>query len=176
LAVDAKKPRFLSDLKLLAERGLTLDSANPDLRLIRAIHGVAEQLPELRIVIDHLPTAAVPAEAEARKEYWSLLRSLAQDKNVYIKLSEVLAARIEEHGGPEFAQERLDALWNIFGEDHVLYASDWPNSDHHATYEETITIVRDYVQPKGRDAQEKFFWRNSVAAYRWRRRAADQPQ
>ena len=28
-------------------------------------------------------------------------------------------------------------LYGIFsGEDHVLYASDWPNSDHHATYEE----------------------------------------
>jgi L-fuconolactonase len=176
LGVDAKKPGFLSDLKLLAERGLTLDSANPNLSLIRAIHGVAHQLPELRIVIDHLPTAAVPTEAEERKEYWSLLHSLAQNKNVYVKLSEVLAARIEEHGGTAFARERLDALWGVFGEDHVLYASDWPNSDHHATYEETISALRNYVQPKGHEVEEKFFWRNSVAAYRWRRRASDQPQ
>jgi len=130
----------------------------------------------LRIVIDHLPTAKVPSEAAARDEYWSLLRQLAQNKNVFVKLSEVIAARIEETGGPTFAQERLDALWNIFGEDHVLYASDWPNSDHHATYQETISIVRSYVEAKGRIASEKFFWKNSVAAYRWHRRQADQPQ
>ena len=60
LAVDAKKPGFLPGLKMLAEQGLVLDSANPDPALIRAIAGVADHLPELRIVIDHLPSARVP--------------------------------------------------------------------------------------------------------------------
>jgi L-fucono-1,5-lactonase len=175
LAIDAQKPAFLPGLKMLAERGLVLDSANPNASLIRAIAGVADHLPELRIVIDHLPTARIPAETAARDEYWSLLRHLAQNKNVFVKLSEVAAARIEETGGPNFYRERLDALWDIFGEDHVLYASDWPNSDHHATYQETISIVRNYVEPKGHRAAEKFFWKNSVAAYRWHRRQADQP-
>ncbi len=175
LAIDAQKPEFLPGLKMLAERGLVLDSANPNPGLIRAIAGVADHLPELRIVIDHLPTARIPAETAARDEYWSLLRHLAQNKNIFVKLSEVAAARIEETGGPDFYRERLDALWDIFGEDHVLYASDWPNSDHHATYEETISIVRNYVEPKGRKASEKFFWKNSVTAYRWHRRQADQP-
>jgi L-fuconolactonase len=176
LAVDAKKPGFLPGLKMLAGTGMTLDSANANLNLIRAIANVADAIPELRIVVDHLPTAAIPSEPEGRKEYLSLLRSLAQNPNIFVKLSEVLAARIDEHGGPDFAKERLDGLWDIFGEDHVLYASDWPNSDHHATYEETFTVLRNYLSTKSHAAQEKFFWKNSVAAYRWRRRAADQPQ
>src|ERR1700735_1521408 len=66
LAVDAKKPGFLPGLKMLAAQGLVLDSANPDPALIRAIAGVADHLPELRIVIDHLPTARIPAETAAR--------------------------------------------------------------------------------------------------------------
>jgi L-fuconolactonase len=136
---------------------------------------VSDHLPELRIVIDHLPSARVPTEAAARDEYWSLLRHLAQNKNVFVKLSEVIAARTEQSGGPTFAQETLGALWDLFGEDHALYASDWPNSDHHATYTETISIVREFVKPKGRKAEEKFFWKNSVAAYHWRRRQPDQP-
>lgn len=175
LAVDAQKPEFLAGLKMLADRGLVLDSANPNPALIRAIAAVSDHLPELRIVIDHLPTSPVPAEAVARDEYWSLLRRLAQNRNVFVKLSEVIAARIEEAGGPDFAKERLDALWDIFGEDHVLYASDWPNSDHHATYEETIAILRSYIAGKSHGAAEKFFWKNSVAAYRWHRRQPDQP-
>src|ERR1700735_2878276 len=60
LAIDVKKPDFLPGLKMLAARGLVMDSANPDLSLIRAIAGVADQIPELRIVIDHLPSARVP--------------------------------------------------------------------------------------------------------------------
>jgi L-fuconolactonase len=178
LAVDALKPDFLPGLKMLAEQGLVLDSANPDPALIRAIAGVADHLPELRIVIDHLPSARVPSETAARDEYWSLLRHLAQNKNIFVKLSEVALARTEQTAPipPNFNQDRLDSLWDIFGEDHVLYASDWPNSDHHATYQETLSIVRDYVEPKGRIASEKFFWKNSVAAYRWRRRQLDQPK
>jgi predicted TIM-barrel fold metal-dependent hydrolase len=175
LAVDGPKPEFLAGLKMLADGGLVLDSANPDLSLIRALAGVSDRLPQLRMVIDHLPTAPVPTVPADRDEFWSLLRHLSQNKNVFVKLSEVIAARIEQKGGPAFSKDTLDALWDIFGEDHVLYASDWPNSDHHATYAETISIVRDYVEAKGRKASEKFFWRNSVAAYRWHRRQPDQP-
>ena len=175
LAVDAQKPGFLPGLRMLAERGLAMDSANPNLGLIRAVFHVSDHVPELRIVIDHLPTAPVPSEAAARDEYWSHLRHLAQNKNVFVKLSEVLAARIEEAGGPSFCDDRLGSLWDIFGEDHVLYASDWPNSEHHANYLQTISVVRDFVGKKGHQASEKFFWKNSVAAYRWHRRQADQP-
>jgi L-fucono-1,5-lactonase len=177
LAVDAQKPEFLPGLKMLADQGLVLDSANPDVNLIRAISGVADHIPELRIVIDHLPSAPVPAEQATRDEYWSLLRQLAKNKNVFVKLSEVALARSEQPApvDPSFNHDRLEELWNIFGEDHVLYASDWPNSDHHATYEETFSIVRNYVAAKGPVAEEKFFWKNSVAAYRWHRREPDQP-
>jgi L-fuconolactonase len=175
LGVDAKKPEFVTGLKMLADRGLVLDSANPDLPLMRAIGGVSDRVPELRMVIDHLPSAQVPSQPAERDEYWSLLRHLAKNRNVFVKLSEVIARRIEQSGGPTFYKDTLDGLWDVFGEDHVLYASDWPNSDHHATYLETITVVRDYVGTKNRLAQEKFFWKNSVTAYRWKRRQADQP-
>ena len=139
---------------MLADRGMVLDSANPDLDLMRAIVGVADQIPELRIVVDHLPSAKVPTEAPARDEYWYLLRHLAQNRNVFVKLSEVIAGRIEQGGGSSFAKDTLDGLWDVFGEDHVLYASDWPNSDHHATYLETISVVRDYVGAKSRSPGE----------------------
>lgn len=177
LAVDAQKPEFLPGLKMLAERGLVLDSANPDLSLIRAIAGVADHIPELRIVVDHLPSTRVPADAPAREEYWSLLRQLAKNKNIFVKLSEVALARSEQTApvAPNFNQDRLEQLWDVFGEDHVLYASDWPNSDHHATYKETFSIVSDFVEAKGPAAAEKFFWKNSTAAYRWRRREPSQP-
>jgi L-fuconolactonase len=177
LAVDSQKPEFLPGLKMLAEKGLVLDSANPDLNLIRAISGVADRIPELRIVIDHLPSAPVPAEQAPRDEYWSLLRQLAKNKNVFVKLSEVALARSEQKTpvDPSFNHDRLEELWTIFDEDHVLYASDWPNSDTHATYEETFSIVRNYIAAKGPVAEEKLFWKNSVAAYRWHPREPDQP-
>ena len=78
LAVDSKKPGFITGLKALSDYGLTMDSANPDPSLIRALVDVSDKLPELRIVIDHLPSAPVPAESTARNEYLSHLHRLSQ--------------------------------------------------------------------------------------------------
>jgi L-fuconolactonase len=76
---------------------------------------------------------------------------------------------------PRFYRERLDAIWDVFGEDHILFGSDWPNSDHVATYADTLALTQDYVAQKGSSVCQKFFWRNSLTAYKWHRRRPDQP-
>lgn len=171
LGLDASKPGFVAGLKLLSGYGLELDSANPDADLIRAIVSVSDQIPELRIVIDHLPAAPIPPAGAAREEYWSHLRHLASNPNVFIKLSEIpVRVGKEVPKDPAYYRDRLDAIWEIFGEDHILFGSDWPNSDHLATYAETFALVRGYVSQKGNAASTKFFWKNSIAAYKWRPR------
>ncbi|HZP03407.1 MAG TPA: amidohydrolase family protein [Terracidiphilus sp.] len=176
LAADLDKPGFLDGLKALAAAGLVLDSANPDPRLIGAIRRVSESVPDLRIVIDHLPHAVVPAEPGAHDAYWADLRALAQNPHVFVKLSEI---PVRTNGrlvtDPHAYREPLDAIWDLFGEDHVLFGSDWPNSDHVASYAQTFAIVRGCVMHKSPAAQEKYFWKNSLAAYRWKKRRPDQP-
>ena len=176
LAADLDKPGFLDGLKALAAAGLVLDSANPDPRLIGAIRRVSESVPDLRIVIDHLPHAVVPAEQAGHDAYWADLRVLAQNPHVFVKLSEIpvrTTGRLVTD--PRVYREPLDALWDAFGEDHVLFGSDWPNSDHVASYAQTFAIVRGYLARKSPSAQEKYLWKNSLAAYRWKRRRSDQP-
>jgi L-fuconolactonase len=176
LASDLNKPEFIPGLKRLAEFGLELDTANPNAELIRAIADVAELIPDLTIVIDHLPSSPIPTAAPQRNEYWSVLRHLSQNPRVFIKLSEI-PVRVDGvvENDRAFYKARLDAIWDVFGEDHILYGSDWPNSDHVATYSQTLTIVRAYVAPKGQRVCEKFFWKNSISAYKWHRRLPDQP-
>ncbi|MGB8479554.1 MAG: amidohydrolase family protein [Acidobacteriaceae bacterium] len=175
LELDMKKPGFLAGLKRLAELGLELDSANPNPALIRTIADISDRIPDLRIVIDHLPSSPIPIAAPARREYWSRLRHLSQNPRVFIKLSEI-PVRVDGvvPMDPAFYKPRLDAIWDVFGEDHILYGSDWPNSDHLATYAETLAIVRGYVAPKGHKVCQKFFWQNSIAAYKWHRRLPNQ--
>jgi len=38
-----------------------------------------------------------------------------------------------------------------------------------------IQIMRSYFMEKGRPAAEKFFWKNSVPAFKWIRRDSAQP-
>jgi predicted TIM-barrel fold metal-dependent hydrolase len=176
LASDLEKPGFIDGLKALADAGLVFESANPDPRLIAALRKVAERVPGLRIVVDHLPHAAVPAEQAARDAWWADLHALAARPGVFIKLSEI---PVRTNGilvtDTRSYKPALDALWDVFGEDRILFGSDWPNSDHVASYAQTFGIVRGYIDGKPAAAREKYFWKNSIAAYRWRPRRSNQP-
>ncbi len=176
LAVDLKKPGFMDGLRALAQAGLVFESANPDPSLIRAILEVSERIDGLRIVIDHLPHAPIPTDASARKEYEANLRSLGENHRVFVKLSEIpVVANGKLVKDPGYYQAALDAIWNVFGEDRIIFGSDWPNSDHVAPFADTMSIVRGYIARKSSGAAEKYFWKNSIAAYKWRPRKADQP-
>ena len=175
LATDLAKPGFVDGLKALAQAGLVLDSANPDPKLIRALLEVSDRAPNLRIVIDHLPHSPIPTDPSARTEYDLNLSRLAKYSNVFVKLSEI---PVVENGklltGLDHYKAALDAIWNLFGENRILFGSDWPNSDHVAPFADTLSIVRSYISTKSAVAQEKYFFSNSIAAYRWRPRTPDQ--
>jgi L-fuconolactonase len=176
LSVDISKPGFVEDLKGLSHAKLVLDSANPDADLISALVRIKEKVPELTIVIDHLPNAQTPTETLSQKEYVRNLERLRDSPGVFTKLSEI-PVRVNDKVQLElgFHKQKLDTLWDLFGENRVLFGSDWPNSDHLATYVQTLGLVRQYIETKSRAAQDKFFWRNSITAYGWQPRLATQP-
>jgi L-fuconolactonase len=171
------KPAFIDGLKALAQADLEMDSANPDPALLADILRLTDRVPNLRVVIDHLPRMDHPKEAPALRALQADLRELGKHKQVYVKVSGVLRrvdGRVPQD--PAFYRDRLDQLWDIFGEDRLIYGSDWPNSDLWAEYPKGLRVVREYFMSKGTAAAEKYFWKNSLAAYRWVKRDASQPQ
>ena len=177
LSAELDKPAFVADLKFLADAGLELDTANQDPALIAATVRLTDRAPSLRVVIDHLPQMDPPADAAVHRALLADVRELGQRPQVYVKVSEVL--RRVDGRVPEdlnFYRPRLDILWEIFGEDRLIYGSDWPNSDLWAEYPKVLNVVREYFMGKGPEAVEKYFWKNSVAAYKWVKRENAQPQ
>lgn len=171
LRAEMAKPEFLADLGRLAKAGLVLDTANQTLRLLEDMLRISDRHPGLRMVVDHLPNIRVkPGE---RAAYEKLLAQFGPRKQIFVKLSAVLL-RQKEADKPSTAS-LLDPLYGTFGEDRVLYGSDWPNSDTSGTYSQGLLNVQGYFASKSRAQQEKFFWRNSVAAYKWVKRAPNQP-
>ena len=169
-------PKFVSNLKLLSDAGLSLDTANPDPALIAAVVRLSDEVPSLRVVIDHLPQLEPPQDSSSRSALQANLQELGKRPQVYFKLSEVLhtvSGRV--HPDLDFYRSRLDELWGMFGPDRIMYGSDWPNSDHSAPFRDELEIVRKYLAGKGTVAAEGVFWKSSVAAYRWVKRAANQP-
>jgi predicted TIM-barrel fold metal-dependent hydrolase len=149
---------FMADMKRMADANLELDVIGGPGIFAHTVR-LTDQVPNLRIVIDHLPFDAQANDA---------FRELRSKPNVYAKVSGVL----RKSGGRvptdlAFYQKSLDELWNNFGEDRLVYASNWPVSDLLAAYKNVLELVRAYFATKGPEATEKFFWKNSKIAYRW---------
>jgi predicted TIM-barrel fold metal-dependent hydrolase len=171
LVADVEKPEFIAGMKEVAARDLTMDTANPRLDLLQAVMKLTDKIPNLRVVLDHVPTLDVTKEIE------SALRELSGRKNVYAKISNVMR-RVDGKVPTDLAfyKPRFDLLFDIFGEDHVVYGSDWPNSTGNwVPYATALTLIRSYFDTNSRAAAEKYFWKNSVAAYKWTKRDPGQP-
>ena len=176
-SANVSNPGFLAGAKALAEAGLVMDIANPTPALVADIVRLTDKVPGLRVVVDHLPSMEPVVGAAALRSHNSNLRELGKRPRVYAKVSEVL--RLVNGKVPldlPFYRARLDQLWDVFGEDRLLYGSDWPNSDLVGAYPQVLGVVREYFTRKGQAPAEKYFWKNSVAAYRWVKRAGNQPE
>ena len=175
--LKSNDPKFIEGVKLLAQANLTLDSANPTQQLVADLLKLKDRVPNLRLVLDHLPRLEPSADPAANKQCDANLRELAKRRGVYVKVSGVL--RKVANVVPKdlaFYKPRLDHIYEIFGPDRLVYGSDWPNSDHNGTYREGLNVVREYFMAKGRPVAEKYFWRNSIEAYRWIKRDPSQPR
>ncbi len=164
--IDQNPEKVLAGAKLLAEYGLALDLNGSNAMLPHAMK-LAEAVPDLRIVINHLGGSGDPANL---KPGWKdSVAALAQRPNVFMKVS----ALVEQVRGVEGQSPRevayylpvLDHLWQCFGENRLIYGSNWPVSDRGAPYEVVFSLVREHFSGKGTEALEKYFWRNACAAY-----------
>lgn len=162
------QPDFVADLKSLAEADLVLDTANPSVALLADVVRVSDRVPNLRVVIDHLPQMVPPADGAARVSYDASMKAFRDRPQIFVKVSEVLR-RVDGTIPTDTAyyRPRLDEIVDVFGMDRVLYGSDWPNGDQWLPVPVGFKIVQEYFTGKGQEAAEKYFWRNSEKAYKW---------
>lgn len=157
-----KSAAHIEDYRRLSDAGLELDVlVTPE--ELAGVARLSDRVPALRMVVNHLP-GPTPLSR-------TLLKELAARSAIFVKVSSVLR-RVDGRVVTDLNvyRDSLDALWEMFGVDRLIYGSDWPVSARVAPYAEVLAIVRRYFESKGREACEKYFWRNSRTAYRWRER------
>jgi len=162
-------PKFLSDIGKLADHDLELDiNGGPD--MLPDIARLARAVARLRIVINHV--ANVRIDGNAPPAAWIKgMEDCAKSPLVYCKVSALVEGGRKEVGHSpaevEFYTPILDSVYSIFGEDRLVYGSNWPVSVRYAEYPQVQKIVQEYFQAKGPVATEKFFWKNALSAYKF---------
>ncbi len=160
--------RTRKNIGLLAEHDLTLDlNGGPEMLLIAA--KAAEDNPKLRIVVNHMANVRIDGN-EPPAAWVDGLKAIAKHKNVWCKMSALVECSGQREGkAPKdlaFYKPTLDVLWNTLGEDRLIYGSDWPVSDHFATYATVFALADEFLTKQGKAARAKVFGTNAVAAYK----------
>lgn len=168
LLKDPIAKEVLNDLKLLADRGLALD-VNGGPESFAAVASLAPQLPELRIVQNHISNVRITADSPP--QLWlDNMQAAARHANVFCKVSALVeGAAPQGQKAPtdlEFYRPYLDAVWKAFGDDRLIYGSNWPVSERAADYFTLQRLALEYVAEKGPAVLAKFCSQNAKTAYR----------
>ena len=164
---------FMADMELLAARDLELDVLM-NTGNFEGLCSLAERIPDLRIVLNHL--VSVPIDGNAPDPRWAdCMHRAGALPQVYMKVSGLVEQAAVRPAPTDLAyyEPTLDLVWETFGEDRLIYGSNWPVSDIGGDYGTVIGLVRSYFEGKGEAAAAKYWSGNARAAYKWVDRSAE---
>jgi L-fucono-1,5-lactonase len=125
---------------------------------------LVSRLPDQRFVLDHL---AKPEIRSKRISPWAeQIRELAQNPNVYCKLSGLVTEADWHNRGRDDLKPYLDLACEAFGPDRLMFGSDWPVCLLAASYWLWKQNIADYCRERFSTAdREKIFGETAAKFY-----------
>lgn len=161
--------KFIKRLGLLADHNLQLD-LNVGVDDLPAVSRLADEIPSLRIVIDHLANTSI--DGRSPDGNWSRgMAAAARRSAVFVKVSGFVegAGRLKKPVPTDagFYAPWFDLIWNEFGDRRLVYGSNWPVSALFAPLFDVQRLVEDYFGTKPAGTLQRVFAGNASSAYRW---------
>jgi len=156
------RPDFTRGISRLQEFGFTYDILIYPKQLPAAIELVA-RFPKQRFVVDHLAKPEIKTKNIAA--WAALIGSMGRNPNVYCKLSGLVTEADWRRWTAADFDPYLDAVFESFGEDRLMFGSDWPVCLLAASYKQVKDIIANYVDTKAPKAKEKIFGANAIQFY-----------
>lgn len=119
--------------------------------------------PEMRFVVDHI---AKPRIAAGEMEPWATdLAELAKRPNVFCKLSGMVTEADWQAWKPTDLKPYVEKVIEFFGEDRVLFGSDWPVCLLASDYSGVKGALEEILGDVGGSTYAKIFGGNATAFY-----------
>ncbi len=160
------RPNFLCGIRRLKAFNLTYDILIFPKQLPAAIE-LVNRFPEQPFVLDHI---AKPLIKSGVLSLWrEQIRELAKAPNVCCKVSGMVTEADHSNWRPGDFKPYLDIVFSAFGEDRLMYGSDWPVSLLAGSYEQVFRLVDDHTRQMSAPGREQFFGGNAARSYLKRR-------
>lgn len=162
-------PAVRHSLRLLAEAKLSFDLADAWPRHLSAAVELADAIPELTLVLDHLgkpPAAALRKEAGSGDEFYQWRREIenfARRPQTFAKLS---GLRLADN---EFSVATIRPVWEValdaFGPQRLMFGGDWPFSTL-GNYQQTTGVLAELIAELSETEQQAIWAGTARRAYR----------
>lgn len=142
----------IDNFRRLADAGLSWDLVPVTPAQVTAVTAVADKVPDLRIIVDHL--ARPPFCEEGWDEWRRGVSQLGERQNVAIKLSVGVDALSNwDEWDPEALRPYIEHAIAAFGAERAMIASNWPvillKTDYARAWQDTSSIIDEIVHDDG---------------------------
>ncbi len=157
------RPDVLSGLAEVERRGISFDL------LLRPVHlmvvpMLAEKLPNLRMVIDHI---AKPAISTGEFDYWARgMEAVFPLPNLYCKLSGMITEADWGHWNASQLHPYVSFVLQGFGPERLMFGSDWPVCLLAGTWKEVLAACTEAMGPQPVEARERILGGTAESFYR----------
>jgi len=153
---------FQHGISLLRDFGLTYDLLIFPHQLPAAIE-LVQQFPEQPFVLDHI--AKPPILSGELSPWRELLGELAAAPNVLCKVSGLITEADHANWSREQIAPYLSIVAEAFGEDRLMYGSDWPVCLLAGNYDRVFMLADETFAPWDEAARRKVFGENARRFY-----------
>ncbi len=141
-----KDARFLSNLGILAQRGLSFDLCVLARQLPAALE-VVKRFPSISFVLDHCGNPDI--KSQALDPWRRHLRAFAEEPNVVCKVSGIAASVDPANWSAENFRPFVEHVIECFGWERVLWGSDWPVCRLTCSLRQWVEVVQELIQSHG---------------------------
>jgi len=169
LVHDESDPRWLLRTDVLGGLAELERRDIPYDLLLRPVHlplipVLAEKLPRLRMVIDHI---AKPSIATKEFDNWAqMLEAVFPISNVYCKLSGMITEAAWHNWSPSDLRPYVSFLFQGFGPSRLMYGSDWPVCLLSGTYKQVFAALTQALGPQPLQIREQILGETATRFYR----------
>lgn len=157
------QPSFLNGISNLRKFNFTYDILIYPRQLPAAIELVSH-FPEQFFVVDHLAKPEI--KSNNLGSWLTDIRTIAENPNVYCKLSGLVTEADWQNWKPEDFRPYLDVVFDAFGPERLMFGSDWPVCLLAASYRQVKQIIDEYLESCEEDCKKLIFGDNAIQFYR----------
>jgi len=157
------QPGFVRGAQMLPEFGLSCDLCCYYVQLGQTVE-LVQRCPETSFILDHI---GKPNIRGGELEPWkSQIRDLAALPNVVCKISGATTEANFETWTIDDLKPYLLHVLETFGEDRVVFGSDWPVSSQATTYKRWVETIDELTNDWSETAKHKLWNENARTFYR----------